>query len=328
MKKSLILSAALFAAFGANAEVFTYDFNETPLYCKAIFAEAGSIVDEATGMEGLGVGKTKNYDFIDKTGAALNTDGSMFNVKDADGNWVAVKNRAISLFDGQTYTLEGEEEGPDGIVFTPIDMNYPFICWDQNGKGPARTLCMGSWGQIEMDLEGKTDYNAIDADNWVSTLNAIAFNRNANTGSRTGTYVQFPAVKNPTSLTIYIGHAGGKYIDKGLYAEVVPVVDGVVGEMIPVQGPDDAKAKRYYKMNVALPAGLTGNVAFRIGCGGSELGLYHVVMEAESAGSSAIEDIIANDVDENAPVYNVMGIQVDENYKGVVIKNGKKYIQR
>lgn len=98
--------------------------------------------------------------------------------------------------------------------------------------------------------------------------------------------------------------------------------------MIPVQGPDDAVAKRYYKMNVALPAGLTGNVAFRIGCGGSELGLYHVVMEAESAGSSAIEDIIANDVDENAPVYNVMGIQVDENYKGVVIKNGKKYIQR
>ena len=322
MKKSLILSAALFAAFGANAEVFTYDFNENPLFCKAIYAEAGTIVDEASEMEGLGFGATANYDFIDKTGMAKNTDGSMFNVKDDEGVWHAVKNRAISLFDGQTYTLEGT----DGD-FTPIDKNYPFICWNQEGVGPARVLCMGGWGQLEMDLEAKADYNAIDADNWVATRNAIAFNRNANTGSRTGTYVQFPVVVDPASITIYIGHAGGKYIDKGLYAEVVPVVNGVEGEMIPVQGPEDAVAKRYYKMNVALPEGLKGNVAFRVGCGGSELGLYHVVIEG-TAPNSAIEGIIADEANENAPIYNVMGIQVDENYKGLVIKNGKKYIQR
>ena len=83
MKKTLILSAALVAAFGANAEVFTYDFNNNPLFCKAIFAEAGSIVDAATELEGLGF--ASNYDFIDKTGAAKNTDGSMFNVKDEEG---------------------------------------------------------------------------------------------------------------------------------------------------------------------------------------------------------------------------------------------------
>ncbi len=318
MKKSLILSAALIAAFGANAEVFTYDFNNTPIYCKAIFAEAGTIVDEATELEGLGF--SGNYDFVDKTGMAKNTCGSMFNVKDEEGKWHAVTNRAIDLVDGQTYTLEGT----DGD-FTPIDMTHPFICWDQEGVGPARTLLMGGWGSL--DAWADDNYNAIDEANWVSTKNAIAFNRNANTGSRTGTYVQFPAIQNPTSLTIWIGHAGGKYIDKGLYAEVVPVVDGVVGEVIPVQGIDDAVAKRYYKMNVALPEGLKGNVAFRIGCGGSELGLYHVVME-NSSESSAIEDIIANDNNENAPVYNAMGIEVDENYKGVVIKNGKKYIQR
>ena len=54
MKKSLILSAVMMAALGANAEVFTYDFNNTPLYCKAIFSPAGEIVDEATELEGLG----------------------------------------------------------------------------------------------------------------------------------------------------------------------------------------------------------------------------------------------------------------------------------
>ncbi len=35
-----------------------------------------------------------------------------------------------------------------------------------------------------------------------------------------------------------------------------------------------------------------------------------------------------NAVEENAPVYNLQGVQVDENYKGIVIKNGKKYINK
>ena len=44
--------------------------------------------------------------------------------------------------------------------------------------------------------------------------------------------------------------------------------------------------------------------------------------------SSGIEDIIVDEADENAPVYNVLGQQVDASYKGIVIKNGKKYIQK
>ena len=316
MKKSLILSAAIMAAFGANAEVFTYDFNNTPLYCKAIFAEAGTIVDKATELEGLGFGG--NYDFIDKTGMAKNTCGSMFNEK-IDDAWHAVKNRCIDLVDGQTYTLEGE----DGD-FTAIDMTHPFICWNQECAGPARTLLMKGWGkypQVDVDYGAATEADLVDS------THAIAFNRNANTGSRKDTYVQFPAISNPTKLTIWIGHAGGKYIDKGLYAEVVPVVDGVAGDVIPVEGPANAVAKRYYKKEVTLPAGLSGNVAFRIGCGGSELGLYHVVMEGTPV-SSGIEDIIVDEADENAPVYNVLGQQVDASYKGIAIKNGKKYIQK
>jgi len=314
MKKTFILSAALIAAIGANAEVFTYDFNTNPAFCESIFAEAGTILP--SGLEGLGYGT--NYDYIDKTGTAINTCGSMFNVKEGDV-WHAVKNRAIDLTDGETYTLEGT----DG-EFTAIDMTHPFISWDQEGVGPSRTLLMKGWGTT--DGWKDDNYNAIDENNYVPTRNAIAFNRNSNTGCRKGTYVQFPAVKDPTKLTIYIGHAGGKYIDKGLYAEVVPVVNGVAGEVIPVQGPDNAVAKRYYKMEVALPAGLSGDVAFRVGCGGSELGLYHVVIE--NGGQSAIENIIADAENENAPVYNLLGVQVDETYKGVVIKNGKKYIQK
>lgn len=310
MKKSLILSAALLAAFGMKAEVINYDFNTNPVFCSVLYAP-----EEEDGWAWSG-----EYDFIDKTGMAVNTDGSMFNAKNADGVWEATKNRAISLADGLTYTLEGEEGD-----FTPIDMSQPFICWKQDGVGPARTHLFNSWNSTE-SYEDK-DYGAASEDDFIASKGAIAFLRNGNTGSRTGTYVQFPAVKNPTKVTIWIGNQGGSYHEMGLYAEVTPVVNGVEGEMIPVQGPEDYKAKRYYKLEAALPADLAGDVAFRVGCGGSQLQIYHVAIET-AEGTTAIEDIIANDNNENAPVYNVMGIEVDENYKGVVIKNGKKYIQR
>lgn len=49
---------------------------------------------------------------------------------------------------------------------------------------------------------------------------------------------------------------------------------------------------------------------------------------SSEGGESGIESIITDNADENAPIYNVMGIQVDENYKGIVIKNGKKFVNR
>lgn len=39
-------------------------------------------------------------------------------------------------------------------------------------------------------------------------------------------------------------------------------------------------------------------------------------------------DDIKNDVDKNAPSYNLAGQRVDDNYKGVVIKNGKKVVKK
>lgn len=41
----------------------------------------------------------------------------------------------------------------------------------------------------------------------------------------------------------------------------------------------------------------------------------------------AVSEVDA-DMDVNSPVYNVYGVKVDENYKGIVIKKGKKYISK
>lgn len=46
-----------------------------------------------------------------------------------------------------------------------------------------------------------------------------------------------------------------------------------------------------------------------------------------TTGGAGINDI-KNDVDKNAPSYNLAGQRVDDNYKGVVIKNGKKVVKK
>ncbi len=46
-----------------------------------------------------------------------------------------------------------------------------------------------------------------------------------------------------------------------------------------------------------------------------------------TAGAAGINDI-KTDVDKNAPSYNLAGQRVDDNYRGVVIKNGKKVIKK
>ena len=43
-------------------------------------------------------------------------------------------------------------------------------------------------------------------------------------------------------------------------------------------------------------------------------------------GWTDVEDVVTPNVG-NGKIYNLLGVEVDENYKGVVIKNGKKYIQ-
>lgn len=43
---------------------------------------------------------------------------------------------------------------------------------------------------------------------------------------------------------------------------------------------------------------------------------------------AGVEDVSSDAAVEDGRIYNLFGMQVDENYKGIVIKNGKKYIQR
>ncbi|WP_289158241.1 hypothetical protein [uncultured Muribaculum sp.] len=81
----------------------------------------------------------------------------------------------------------------------------------------------------------------------------------------------------------------------------------------------DSKAMAYIKAEVK--AGSTYYFSFS----GSKTSFGGCVFEY--TGTAGIEDVTVAE-DENAPMYNLQGVQVDENYKGIVIKNGKKYLNK
>jgi uncharacterized repeat protein (TIGR02543 family) len=43
---------------------------------------------------------------------------------------------------------------------------------------------------------------------------------------------------------------------------------------------------------------------------------------------TSVEDIVRPTLDVNAPMYDIMGRQVDKTYRGIIIQNGNKYLVR
>lgn len=326
MKKSLLLTAAIASAIAANAEVFDYSFRYND---NAAMPFISLIGDESSEFYLPG-----NYDFIDKYGKAMpNVDGiPVLNTPEGGEKGLPDLGVAISLYDGGVYKISpdayvgGDQELED---MPEENYNYPFISWGE--KGMTRTVLMAGWGSEEEWID--ENYNGATADDWVATKNGLSFIRlgTQNIVSRQDTYVQFPAVTGNVTVTVWAGTASDKTNpDQNINVKVTPVVDGVAME-------DDAKVllketgtfveKRMYKMDPVTFDATGKNMAFQIGCNGNILHIYYVRIEGEAAGAG-VSSIIMDNADVNAPAFNVMGQQVDFNYKGIVIKNGKKFYQR
>ncbi len=63
---------------------------------------------------------------------------------------------------------------------------------------------------------------------------------------------------------------------------------------------------------------------YSVGLSGSKMGFYGFKFETGSAGISTVKA----GTNVNAPAYNLAGQQVSKDFKGVVVKNGKKMIQK
>ncbi len=317
MKKTLTLCGLLIAAAGVQAETISYDFTNNPTFCKA-----------------LKDGDSGNYDFVDKTGSTKNTDGQMLVESYMEGEtkkWKAAEgceNLVISLADGMTYTPDADGNYFNTDIETgdkvALDKTEPVICWGH--RGPSRTIWFPNWGSMT-EWQDK-DYFAADEADFIPTAGAIAFQRNDNSANRGYTYIQFPEMNGTCEVVIWACAISdtGRSKEQDLKLTVIPVINGVAAED---QAQEYTKLyadlinKRQYKVSFKFE--IPGNAAFRVGGIDKCLGIHHVDFVGDAA---AISNVSLDAAAEDAPIYNTLGIQVDENYKGLVIKGGKKYIQK
>lgn len=111
-------------SMGAMAQEVVWDFNTHGIFANFHDPDAMEYRDG-------------NYDFVDKYGVSVNTDGEAFCTKDDNGVWHGTNNRLISLYDGGTYAYEPEEGYENGTLaeaaeFDPEYLNHPFFSWEQD----------------------------------------------------------------------------------------------------------------------------------------------------------------------------------------------------
>lgn len=325
MKKSLLFTAAIACAFAANAEVFDYGFGYTDNKQFPFISELNNPESEFY-FPG-------NCDLIDKYGIALpNSIGlKILNTPEGEEKGVLDLGLGISMLNGEIYKLTpdaivtDDENGADITEMPAENYKYPFLSWGE--KGVTRTILMPGWGSEEA-YEDK-DYNAATEADWVACKNGVQFTRLGTQGivSRGDTYIQYPAVTGNVTVTVWAGTnlGGTANPDNILEVAVTPVVDGVPAEEPIILSKADPVTKRYYKLDPITYDATGKSVAFRVGANNSQLNLMFVRIEGEA--SDAAVDGIAVDAT-NSAAYNLLGVQVDENYKGLVIKNGKKFVQK
>ncbi len=309
MKKNLLLLASLAVAFGASAQVETIFFDSTIVPEKTTVdggtvlgqGEAGTFKVAYTDDWGPQSIAMDNYNAIRINGVDLGKMPSGIGGSTNPAGWstsTAATGGAVFLF----------EAAKDGYVTIPSKFSSNKNYWAFEGLAGEGELCLSytlaiegvSIGQpivytLPADAEGYLNLAAADIEKYVDGTSVrwpekIAFGADAADIKKNGFgVVMFPVYAGCKYL---FGAQGSKMITCGaIFTTEKPSVT-LYG--IPAEG-EDAPAE------------------FAVNYPGAD--------------TSAIESIITDQtVDENAPIYNVMGQRVTKEYKGILIQNGKKFV--
>lgn len=150
--------------------------------------------------------------------------------------------------------------------------------------------------------------------------------RSATSSDKVMTYFDGPAKKIYVKISAEDGTSGSIKIQETRNPDIknAPTwrtIRVLTHKDLPFEGEFELNPEaRFVKIVPATVAGTLNLEQFRISDADGNFG--------DDYNFDGIADIIADDNDPDAPVYNLLGIRVDSSYKGIVIKNGKKYIQR
>ena len=132
-----------------------------------------------------------------------------------------------------------------------------------------------------------------------------------------------------------------KVVDPGLYSYEVTassiatgsnfnigvVKDGEVTNLCKVTVPNTGNKNTYKTVTGTFNANLdSGEQILRFTINGGYCNIDKIVLKCIQV--NGINGVLLDNEPENGVMYNLFGVRVDESYKGIVIKNGKKMLNR
>ena len=324
MKKIFTLAAVAFAAMSVNAQTESWSVANEDGTLKADYVANSdpsqmSVVTFST----TNVSGTHTSGPIDKYTDGVPVDGKL--EAEYNNSWGNINTKALSS---------------DGSV-------APF--YYVQGKG----------NPVNIDKVGVeeiiTDGNPSGV--WRPYWNDAYYNPDGTTGLPTnGTYVTLtPSVNGTMKVAVWINKGNRDvYVAKGSDAKALAlgsevIISGYInGQNNDVPEGDPLAGYLKYQENIPTK-GTTGSDAYIIGEGGQACWVYltfnatagetYYVFNKNTqvgfggyeftAGTSGINEITVDaQADENAPVYNLAGQRVSKSAKGILIKNGKKFIRK
>lgn len=154
---------------------------------------------------------------------------------------------------------------------------------------------------------GGNAFNAAVADNHVDGFTAYTSGNGTNGNKPQGTfYTIVPANDGYITVAVVLN------ADKAFYVEedgtALAAYNGIT------------VAEKYYG---PYQFAVTAGKSYKVYCAGSKLGFYGFTYSITATGLDNVAAVAAE-----APAYNLLGQKVDASFKGIVIKNGKKMLQK
>lgn len=307
---------------------------------------------------------TDKREIVFTFGSALEAEGLIFELNDAAGgfNWLNI-DKGIESY---TLTLSPETVGSkdDAGNFTAKNLvklymkagaasGYPMAVDIKSiaapAEEPATKPVMISWGADDIAAAGsaKSSYGtgdftmsitdtdgkvAVDANPayFGDATAQTKFTHRLKSGGKSGSKLSFSlAIPSDGTLKVYVRTGKNDATDRTLvltqggselYNQIVKEADAV--KVAGLDDKDPSAEKNVYPI-ISVSA-KKGDVVVTFPVGSMNFYGFEFV-----SGTSGIQQTIAPaKVIENNVIYNLAGQRVNESYKGIVIKNGKKYIQK
>lgn len=305
MKKNLLLAAALFISAAASAQEKVYVNNET----LGIAAEAAPITGGTVLAQTENVTMSLAFDNNVKAMALYGSEDPTQGFTLGGQGYEIVNgitgstNPTATITNGPTsgFVLKFDVK-KDGFLYVvgKLSTNKPYYVWEGNiGEGErlvAYTLAMQPKVQVG---DNATMSYTLPADD----LGYFDVTKDADNVYSNGTAMNWPEV-------IVTKDANSSVKSGGLGIIKFPV----------------------FKDGATYYVHATGSKISTCGALFSETDLGDIAFTAEpfagSGDTDGINDIKANAENVNAPAYNMAGQRVNNNFKGLMIKNGKKFINK